>query len=92
MIIFNTTSMNTGKIYDIVILSQRQFSQKCLKELQFISCQHHIPDRVLRVVMDNDLREKMLSPNIEYTFIPKLLSDSEKLQANFSNGEEKTPE
>ncbi|CAI9729660.1 Hypothetical predicted protein [Octopus vulgaris] len=90
MIVADTTSLNTGKRNGIVNQLQRLFAQKSLKGLQFIGCQHHILDRVLRIVVNN--LEKKSSPNIEYTFIPELLSNYEKLQANFNNGEEKITE
>ncbi|CAI9719997.1 Hypothetical predicted protein [Octopus vulgaris] len=80
------TSVNIGKRNGIIIQLLRLFAQKDLKEPQFIGCQHHIRDRVLRVVMDNELGEKKSSSNIEYTFIPELLKNYEKLQANFNNG------
>ncbi|CAI9738962.1 Hypothetical predicted protein [Octopus vulgaris] len=86
------TNVNTGKRNGIVIQLQRMFAQKCLKEPQFIGYRHYILDRVLRVVMDNELGEEKSSPNIEYAFIPELLSNYEKLQANFNNGEEKITE
>ncbi|CAI9719392.1 Hypothetical predicted protein [Octopus vulgaris] len=92
MIGADTTSVNTGKRNGIVIQLQKLFAQKGLKEPQFIGCQHHILDRVLHAVMDNELGEKKSSPNIAYTFIPELLSNYEKLQANFNNCDEKITE
>ncbi|CAI9726985.1 Hypothetical predicted protein [Octopus vulgaris] len=89
MIVADTMSVNTGKRNGIVIQLQRLFAQKGLKEPQFIGCQHHVLDRDLRVVMDSGLGGKKSSPNIKCTFIPELLSNYEKLQANFNNGEEK---
>ncbi|CAI9725298.1 Hypothetical predicted protein [Octopus vulgaris] len=63
MIIADTTCVNTGKRNGIVIQLQRLFAQKGLKEPHFIGCQHHILDRVLRAVMNNELGENNVIPN-----------------------------
>ena len=48
------------------------FFQKNREEPQFIGCQHHLIDRVLRIIMDEELGGNNTSPNIEYPFIPDL--------------------
>ena len=77
MIVADTTNVNTGRRSGIVIQLQRLFAQKKLEEPQFIGCQHHVLDRVLRIVIDDELGGINTSPNIEYSFIPKLVKNCE---------------
>lgn len=57
MVVADTTSVKTN---GIVIQLKRLFAREGLKEQQFIGCQH--VDRVLRIVMDNEFREKSHLP------------------------------
>ena len=88
MIVADTASVNTGKKNGVVIALQRMFSQKGVSKPQFISCQHHVLDRILRVVMDDELGGKTSSPNIEYPFVCQLLNEYDELKAEFVNGTE----
>jgi hypothetical protein len=88
MIIADTTSVNTGKKNGVVVRLQRKFLEKGASKPQFISCQHHVLDRILRVVMDEELGGKTSSPNIEYPFVPQLLKDYEELKDHFVHGTE----
>jgi len=45
MIVADTTCMNTGKKTGVVWL-QQMFEEKCHPKPKFISCQHHVLDRV----------------------------------------------
>lgn len=92
MIVADTTNVNTGRRNGIVFQLQRMFAQKNLEKPQFIGCQHHILDRVLRVVMDHELGGNNTSPNIEYPFIPELVKNYEQLKMNFKSGEEEISE
>ncbi|CAI9734393.1 Hypothetical predicted protein [Octopus vulgaris] len=69
---------------------RKDIARKGLKEPLFIGYQCHILGRILRVEMDSELREKQSFPNNEYTFIPDLVNNYEKLQANFNNSEKIT--
>ena len=92
MIVADTTNVNTGRRNGIVIQLQRLFAQKKLEEPQFIGCQHHVLDRLLRLVMDDELGGNNTSPNIEYPFIPELVKNYEQLKINFKNGKEEITE
>ena len=92
MLVADTTNVNTGRKNGIVTQLQRLFTQKKLEEPQFIGCQYHILDRVLRLVMDDDLGGNNTSPNIEYPFIPELVNNYEQLKMNFTNGKEEITE
>lgn len=86
MIIADTTSVNTGKKTGVLVRLQRMFEEKGHPKPKFISCQHHVLDRILRVVMDDELHGSTKSPNIEYFFVQDLMRDYDKLKTAFSNG------
>ena len=88
MIVADTTSVNTGKKNGVVVILQRMFTEKRINKPQFISCQHHVLDRILRLVMDEELGSKTQSPNIEYPFVSQLLKEYEQLKTQFDNGTE----
>ena len=66
MIVADTTSVNTGKKNGAVVRLQQRFTAKGFDKPLFIACQHHMLDRILRVVMDEEIGESTTSPNIEY--------------------------
>ena len=84
----DTTSVNTGKKNGVVVILQRMFTEKRINKPQFISCQHHVLDRILRLVMDEELGNKTQLPNIEYPFVSQLLKEYEQLKTQFDNGTE----
>lgn len=86
MIIADTTSVNTGKKSGVVIRLQQMFEKNGSPRPKFISCQHHVLDRILRVVMDDELHGSTKSPDIEYFFVKDLVRKYDQLKAAFSNG------
>ena len=86
MIVADTTSVNTGRKNGVVSRLQRMFRSKGHPAPQFIGCQHHILDRILRVVMDAELHGSTKSPNIEYFFMKDLISTYDDLKKAFKNG------
>lgn len=64
------------------------FSGKDVNKPQLISCQHHVLDKILRVVMDRELGGNTRSPNMEYPFMSQLMNKYEELKAKFVNGTE----
>ena len=68
-----------------VVRLQQMFENKGHHKPKFISCQHHVLDRVLRGVMDDELHGSTKSPNIKYFFMQDLMSNYDKLKAAFSN-------
>ena len=59
---------------------------------KFISCQHHVLDRILRLVMDDELHGSTKSPFINYYFVKDLTSKYDHLKKVFSNGKAKIKE
>lgn len=88
MIVADTTSVNTGKRSGVVVRLQQIFSEKGFTKPLFISCQHHVLDRILRVVMDQELGGNTTSPNVEYPFVSELTKRYEELKEQFVNGSE----
>lgn len=88
MIISDTTSVNTGKKSGVVIRLQQLFEEKGAEKPMFIGCQHHILDRILRLVMDQELGENNTSPNIHYPFVLELIKKFDYLTGQFENGKE----
>jgi len=84
MIISDTTAVNTGHQSGVIIRLQRQFKQLGLEEPQYIGCQHHILDLILRHVLDYFFPAKSRSPNINYDFIEDILTNYDDLQQNYS--------
>jgi len=64
MIVADTTNVNKRRQNEIVVQLQNKFAVKKLEEPQYIGCQHHILELVLRVIMDSEFGEK----NIKKTF------------------------
>ncbi|XP_076050221.1 uncharacterized protein LOC143030877 [Oratosquilla oratoria] len=86
MIIADTTSVNTGRKCGVVVRVQRMFLSKGYDKPQFVSCQHHVLDRILRIVMDEELAGVSQSPNIDYCFVKELMTNYKELQESFQNG------
>lgn len=87
MIVSDTTNVNTGKKNGVVTLLQQHYRVVGLPEPQYVGCQHHILDLILRYVMDELLGGKTSSPNIAYTFVTELLNEYENLKENYDQNE-----
>ena len=90
MIVVDTTSVNTERKNGVVVILQQMFTEKRINKPQFISCQHHVLDKIFCLVMDEELGSKTQSPNIEYPFVSQLLKEYEQLKTQFDNGIEVT--
>lgn len=87
MIICDTTNVNTGKKNGIVTLLQNYYQSMSIPPPQFIGCQHHVLDLVLRHVMDEVLDGKTSSPNISYNFVTELLNNYEDLKRSYNQND-----
>ena len=88
MIVSDTTAVNTGEKNGVVVRLQRLFLEKGVEKPLFVSCQHHILDKILRMVMDELLGGETASPNIEYPFVVQLMTQYDELKLQFDNGKE----
>jgi len=84
MIISDTTAVNTGRKSGIVVRLQRQFREKGLEQPQFIGCQHHVLDLILRHVLDFYFPTKTQAPSINYKFIDEILAGYDELKTAYT--------
>ena len=83
MIISDTTAVNTGSKSGIVVRLQKTFTEYGLEEPQFIGCQNHILDLILRHILDFYFPIKSKSPNINYKFIDEINEGYLNLQQSY---------
>ena len=87
LMICDTTSVNSGLKNGVVVRLIREFVKRNLAGPSYIGCQHHILDRCLRIVMDNELTENKTSPKISYDFINELVTNYEALKEKYQSQE-----
>ena len=80
MIISDITAVNTGGKNGVVAKLQKTFRDKGFDEPQYIGCQHHILDLVLRHVLDFFFPIQSQSPNINYKFIDEIMEHYDDLK------------
>ena len=88
MIVCDTTAVNTGKENGVVVNFQKAMSEKGYEKPQFIGCQHHILDLVLRYIMDFQLGGSTRSPQLPYNFINEITNNYKVLKANYEHDSE----
>ena len=87
MIICDTTSVNTGRKNRIVIGLLKEFESKGFQKPQYIGCQNHVLDLILRHLLDFNFPTASKKPEINYSFVDDVLNDYEKLQNEYiANG------
>ena len=84
VIITDTTNVNTGKNNGIVVRLQRTFTLKGFVSPQYIGCQLHILDRILRIIMDEVFLVSQHSPNIEYDFVKEIAKNYKQLKSDYT--------
>lgn len=89
MIISDTTAVNTGNHNGVVTQLQNYFKLINLPAPQYIGCQHHILDLILRNVMDEILEGKTTSPDISYNFVAELINNYNHLRQTYIQNTEK---
>jgi len=83
MIVCDTTAVNTGRSNGVVSRIQRTMNEKGLDAPQYIGCQHHILDRILKHVLDFYVSETTTKPSLNYKFIDEILENYENLQSEY---------
>ena len=79
----NTTSANTGKKNGVVVRLQREFEGKGFRKPQYIGCQNHVLDLILRRALDCYFLTTSKKIEINYDFVEAILSDYEKLPVDY---------
>lgn len=85
MVICDTTAVNTGRINGIVIKLQKEFQKRNLPIPQYIGCQHHVLDLILKHIMESLLQGKTTKPTLEYDFIGEIQKNYLKLQEMYKS-------
>jgi hypothetical protein len=83
MIVCDTTSVNTGRKGGVVVRLQNEFLKKSLPKPQFIGCQHHILDLILRHLLDFCTPTPSQKPEINYPYVNLLVSQYDHLQTMY---------
>ena len=83
MIVCDTTPVNTGRLNGVVVQIQKEVMKKGFPEPQYIGCQHHILDRILKHVLDFFIETQSRKPSINYEFIDEVLQKYADLQQNY---------
>lgn len=83
MIVCDTTAVNTGRANGVVVRLQRTMNEKGLDVPQYIGCQHHILDRILKHVLDFYVSKATTKPSLDYEFIDQLVENYTNLQAEY---------
>ena len=91
MVVSDTTNVNTGKKGGVVAMLNNIFvNEKKLNKPQYIGCQHHILDTIIKKVLDKYFPIKSQSPNINYSFVDDIVNGYETLKTEYA-GEEMMP-
>ena len=88
MIICDTTAVNTGRINGVIVKIQRKMRDRGCDIPQYIGCQHHILDRILKHVLDNFLTKVTRNPTLGYEFIETIKDQYENLQFSYEANSE----
>ena len=83
MIVSDTTAVNTGHTEGVVTRLKEDYVGKNLIEPQFIGCQHHILDTILRHVLDMFFPTVSVGPNLNYKFIEEVSKSYEDLKNRY---------
>ena len=79
MIVCDTTAVNTGCKNGIIARLHKEFERKGLSRPQYVGCQHHVADLVLRHLLNFCVPNSTKNPNMNYDFIDKICSRYENL-------------
>ena len=90
MIVCDTTAVNTGRRNGIIARLHKEFERKGLSRPQYVGCQHHVLDLVLRHLLDFYGPTSSQKPNINYDFVDKICCRYENLQKKYT-GEVEVP-
>ena len=91
VIICDTTNTNSGSKNGVVRSLQNYCQQNSGQTPQYIGCQHHVLDRVLKHAMDSVLDGDTSSRNICYPFVAEINADYESLKRKFGS-QDNSPE
>ena len=83
MIVTDTTAVNTGRKNGVVVILQLQQKLLNLPVAQYVGCQHHVLDLILKHVMDETLGGATRFPDIAYNFVNDTVRECDSLKKKF---------
>ena len=72
MIICNTKSANTGRRNGVIVQLRNKTATLGFEKPQYVGCQHHVLDTILKHVLNLFIPSTSKRPEIEYCFITEL--------------------
>src|ERR1044072_1814665 len=84
MIICDTTVVNIDHKNRVVVRIQQKMLKMGLNMPQYIGCQHHVLDKILKHVLDFYLNKHTTGPNLNYTFIDEITEGYEVLKESYT--------
>ena len=75
MIMCDITSVNTGKYNGVVVRLQNFIESFSFEKPQYVGCQNHVLDRILRLGMNLELGETSKTPLIFYLIMEDVLKN-----------------
>ena len=80
MIVCDTTPVNTGRLNGVVRKLKNEFAKRGFEQPQYVGCQHHILDRILKHVLDFFIPTPSTKPNLNYEFVDEVINHYDVLQ------------
>ena len=75
MIMCDITSVNSGKCNGVVVRLQNFIESFGFEKPQYVGCQNHVLDRILRLGLDSELGETSKTPLIFYLIMEDVLKN-----------------
>ena len=76
--------MNTGRLNGVVVKIQNAMISRGFERPQYIGCQHHILDRILKHVLDYLIPYSLTKPTLHYEFVDDLVKNYDNLQQSYN--------
>ena len=70
--IYDTAAIITGQVNGVVVKIQNEMECRGFTRPQYLGCQHHILDLILKHVLDYFINCKSTTPGFDYEFVREL--------------------
>lgn len=83
MIVCDKTAVNTGRVNGIVQKLKTEMVTRGFDQPQYIGCQHHILDRIVKHVLDFFNPISSTKPTLNYEFVDEVIKQYDVLQQSY---------
>ena len=83
MIVCDTIAVNTGRVNGIVQKLKTEMVTRGFDQPQYIGCQHHILDRIVKHVLDFFNPISSTKPTLNYEFVDEGIKQYDVLQQSY---------